>query len=98
MMLNAVHSTHSTLPFESNVNDDGRWILSTGAHTSRCIVIHFNLRNHENVVLEWWSGRPFLIAVAARSLTLAHASLVSSKFFKADTQHQEWGFLPPVVP
>lgn len=53
-------------------------IYTDGIHsartlTRRSIVIHFDLGNHEDVVLAGWSGRPFRIAVAAKEITIALA-------------------------
>lgn len=91
-------AARSLLPSKINTNGDGSKILSASARTRRCVVIHFDLRYHQDVVLGWWSGRPFWIAVAARSITLAHDFVASRKRRKAGTQYQESGFLPPVVP
>ena len=41
-----------------------RWMRSASARTRRSIVIHFNRRYHEDVVVAGWSGRPFGITVA----------------------------------
>ena len=46
---------------------------SASALTRRSVVIHFDLGNHEDVVLAGWSGRPFRIAVAANEITIALA-------------------------
>ena len=63
---------------------------SASARTRRCVVIHFDFRYLEDVVLVWWSGRPARIAVAARSMVVEQMRNVKSRGGIPS--------LPPVVP
>ena len=103
------HQIHEILPnatlyttlvhSEIHTYGDSRWIPSASARTCRCIVIHFNLRYLENVILAWWSGRPRRIAVAARSIVSAPMLFWHQASIAKQTRNvKSGGSLPPVIP